>query len=413
MNFTKFKLEISILLLLCSSMNAPIFSQQKCELKDFPDLFESKSKIKVEDTITKTHFFFVLPYLGFQPATGFSYGAISQYIFKGKGETDRYSEIYSIAKYSQKKQLLIDFVNNVYLKHNSILLNGDFRYYIFTQSNYGLGSDNIPYGEKSSGFDLTDIEQPMDYTYIRFHQLASFRVKENLYLGGGFHYDGYSKIDDKLLDVPNGIETYHYTYNKKNNFDLEKYSVIGASFNTIFDSRNNSINPNRGSFVNLNLRFNPKLGDNQVQSAVLLSEFRHYISLSKNSEQNVLAFWLYGQFVVNGTLPYLNLPSVGWDQRSRQGKGYTQGLFRGNNLVSFETEYRFPITCNELISGTVFTNLVTVSDEGRIPLFHTIQPAIGVGLRVLLDKKTKTNIVLNYAQGHKSQGFYLNTDEAF
>ena len=70
----------------------------------------------------------MLPYLGFQPATGFSYGAISQYIFKGNQKNERFSEIYTIAKYSQKKQLLIDFVNNVYLKNNSILLNGDYRY---------------------------------------------------------------------------------------------------------------------------------------------------------------------------------------------------------------------------------------------------------------------------------------------
>ncbi len=403
--------KILFFLFLLGHLTTSLYAQRKCELKEFPELFKSKKASSEENK--KKKFFFVAPYLGYQPATGFSYGAITQYIFKGKQDDERFSEIYAIAKYSQKKQLLIDVVNNIYLKNNSILLNGDYRYYIFTQSNYGLGSDIIPSGAGSGEFNLTDIEQPMDYNYIRFQQLVSFRVKKNLYFGGGFQVDAYSKIDDKKLDLAQGITTYHYDYNTKNNYDVQKYSVVGGIVNALYDSRDNSINASKGTYINLNYRYNPSVSGGQRQSGVLLSEFRHYFSLSKNSKQHVLALWAYGQYVTNGTLPYLNLPAVGWDQRGRQGKGYTQGLFRGNNLVSFETEYRFPILCNELISGTVFTNVVTVSDQGRLPLFHTLEPAIGVGIRVLLDKGTRTNIILNYAQGHKSHGYYLNTDESF
>lgn len=410
MNFLKPILKSVIILFIFSKVNTTLYSQ-KCELKSFPDLFKSKDTLHVD--VQKTHFFYVLPYLGFQPATGFSYGAISQYIFKGKNEHERFSEIYSIFKYSQKKQLLIDIVSNVLIKNSSILLNGDYRYYFFTQSNYGLGSDIIPVGDDRNNFDLKQIEEPMDYHYLRFHQMVSFRIKKNLYLGGGFNIDAYSKIKDKNLDLINGIKTYHYTYNTNNNFDTEKYSVLGISLNAVYDSRNNQINSSKGYYVNFNYRINPSLNNIQSQSGVLFSEFRHYISLSKTSQQHVLAFWLYGQFVTNGTLPYLNLPAIGWDQRSRLGKGYTQGLFRGNNLVYFETEYRFPILCNELISGTVFSNLVSVSDKGRLPIFHTIQPAVGIGLRILLDKSTKTNIVFNFAEGNKSKGFYINTDESF
>ena len=409
--YSKSLLKLLILLLCLYTANTCLYAQSKCELKSLPDLFKSKNTTKSD--LKKKHFFFVLPYLGFQPATGFSYGAISQYIFKGNKKNERFSEIYTIAKYSQKKQLLIDFVNNVFLKDNSILLNGDYRYYIFTQSNYGLGSDIIPVGDNGDNFNLKQIEQPMDYNYLRLHQIVSFRIKPNLYLGGGIHFDGYSKIKDKNLDLANGITTYHYNYSIENNFDTHQYSVLGASLNTVYDSRNNPINANHGSYINFNFRVNPSIDKIQKQSAVLLTEFRHFIPLSKTSQQHVVAFWLYGQYVVNGTLPYLNLPAIGWDQRSRLGKGYTQGLFRGNNLVYFETEYRFPILCSELISGTVFASAVSVSDRGRLPLLHTIEPAFGVGLRVLLDKATKSNIILNYARGHKSDGFYLNTDESF
>lgn len=113
-------------------------------------------------------------------------------------------------------------------------------------------------------------------------------------------------------------------------------------------------------------------------------------------------------------MPYLNLPSIGWDQRSRGGKGYVQGLFRGFNLVYFETEYRFPISCNKLLSGTLFSNFTTASNkENNIKLFQYIQPAIGLGLRILIDKPTRTNIIANYGWGRNSEAFYLNAGETF
>jgi hypothetical protein len=147
---------------------------------------------------------------------------------------------------------------------------------------------------------------------------------------------------------------------------------------------------------------------------VLFAEYRYFKPLSKKNEQHVLGVWAFGQFVTSGRVPYLNLPAIGWDQRSRSGKGYTQGLFRGFNMVYLETEYRFPITCNQLISGTVFADFTTTSDKDRnVHLFSNIQPAVGFGLRILIDKATRTNLILNYAWGRHSKAFYLNAGESF
>lgn len=384
----------------------------KCEMKSIQDFFRIKDSALAVRPL-KNHFFIVFPLIGSQPATGFSYGFTAQFAFKGKEEKDKFSAMYMNAQYSEKKQLMFSFVDNLLLNKNKLLLNGDFRYYFFTQSNFGLGSDIVPHGSASNGFDLKNIEQPMEYNYFKLHQTVSFLVKHNLYLGGGIHIDSYSKINDQMLDLENGFTTYHYDYNSKNNFSLDKYSVNGLSLNLVYDSRDNQINASHGRYFNLNYRINPHLNKIQENSNMLFAEYRHFFPLSKKSKQHVLGFWTYGQFVTNGKLPYLNLPAIGWDQRSRSGKGYTQGLFRGNNLVYFETEYRFPILCNELISGTVFANMVTVSDEQRLTLFHTLQPACGISLRILLDKATRTNFIISYAKGHKSDGFYLNSDESF
>jgi len=293
-------------------------------------------------------------------------------------------------------------------------LNGDWRYYIFSQDNYGLGSDIIPLASDNDDFVLESLAQPMDYDYLKFHQTVSFRVGGDFYVGGGIHLDGYTNISDKQLDVANNELTEHYTYSEKYGFSTNEYYVNGVSLNFVFDSRDNQVNANNGWYGNINFRNNPALGENQASSGVLLAEFKYYIPLSKTNLQHVLAFWTYGQFLTHGDLPYLNLPALGWDRTSRGGRGYVQGLIRGQNLAYMETEYRFPISCNQLISGTVFANFTTASDKDRqVKLFDAVQPAFGAGLRILIDKATRTNLILNQAWGRKSDAFYLNAGETF
>ncbi|HEY6144532.1 MAG TPA: BamA/TamA family outer membrane protein [Flavobacterium sp.] len=388
-------------------------SEKYCPEKSLPELFKKKDSVLVIKPV-KDNFFLVIPVIGSQPATGFSYGFVSQYTFKGKKIEDKYSSINLGATYTEKKQLLFNFKNNVMLKSNKVFLSGDWRFYIFSQANYGLGTDIIPPRADEKDFDLNDLKEPMDYNYFKFHQTASWEIKNNYYVGTGVHIDWYTTITDENLDIGNGQYTNHYNYSKKHGFNENEYFVNGFSLNLLYDSRDNQINTNNGMFVNINYRFNPALNENQNASNVLFMEYRYFKPLSKYNKQHVFSVWATGQFVTSGTLPYLNLPSIGWDQRSRSGKGYTQGLFRGQKLVYLETEYRFPILCNNLISGTVFGNLTSASDKDQgVSLFQHIQPAIGVGLRILIDKATRTNLVINYAWGRYSKAFYLNAGESF
>lgn len=384
-----------------------------CPAKSLPELFKKKDSVMVVKP-TKNNFFLIIPIIGSQPATGFSYGFVSQYTFKGKKIEDKYSSVNLSATYTEKKQLLLNAKNSVMLNNNKIFLSGDWRFYIFSQPNYGLGTDIIPPKYRDNDFDLSDLKEPMDYNYFKFHQTASWEVKNNYYVGAGVHLDWYTTITDQYLDVANGHFTNHYNYSEKYDYNDKEYFVNGLSLNLLYDSRDNQINTNHGMFANINYRFNPALTKSQHASNVLFMEYRYFLPLSKNNEQHVFSLWATGQFVTVGTVPYLNLPSIGWDQRSRSGKGYTQGLFRGQKMVYFESEYRFPISCNQLISGTVFANFTSASDKDRqIRLFQYIQPAAGVGLRILIDKATRTNLIFNYAWGRHSKAFYLNAGESF
>lgn len=412
-HFLSISLLLAILIQFSAKGQTAIDSAKHCYEKSLPELFKKRDSVLVLKP-AKNSFFLVMPIIGSQPATGFSYGFVSQYTFKGKREEDKYSSINMGATYTEKKQLLLSAKNSMMLKDNKIFLSGDWRFYIFSQANYGLGTDIIPRHSEEDIFDLNDLKEPMDYNYLKFHQTASWEVKKNYYVGAGVDLDWYTTITDENLDVANGQFTNHYNYSKKYDFDANEYFVNGLSLNLMYDSRDNQINPNHGMFANINYRFNPALSKNQYASNVLFVEYRYFMPLSKLNKQHVFSIWTTGQFVTSGTVPYLNLPSIGWDQRSRSGKGYTQGLFRGQKLMYFETEYRFPILCSNLISGTVFGNFTSSSDTDRdIKLFQYIQPAMGVGLRILIDKATRTNLVLNYALGRHSKAFYLNAGESF
>lgn len=388
-------------------------SAKICPVKSLPELFKKKDSVLVLKP-KKDNFFLIIPVIGSQPATGFSYGFVTQYTFKGKKVDDKYSTINLGATYTEKKQMLINAKNNVMLNNNKIFLSGDWRFYIFSQPNYGLGTDLIPPKYREEDFDLDALKEPMDYNYLKFHQTVSWEVKNNYYVGAGVHLDWYTTITDQNLDIAAGQLTNHYNYSKKYDFNENEYFVNGLSLNLLYDSRDNQINTNNGMFANINYRFNPALTKSQHTSNVLFMEYRYFLPLSKYNKQHVFSIWATGQFVTSGSVPYLNLPSIGWDQRSRSGKGYTQGLFRGQKMAYFESEYRFPISCNQLISGTVFANFTSASDKDRdIRLFQYIQPAVGVGLRILIDKATRTNLVLNYAWGRHSRAFYLNAGESF
>lgn len=394
----------------CLLAQDTIVKKTDCPPKTLFEVFKKSDSVLVVKPVNNS-FFLIIPVIGSQPATGFMFGGVAQYTFKGKEVKDKYSIANLGITYTTKKQLMINVKNSILLNHDKIFLNGDYRFYIFSQPNYGLSTSIIP---PHQDFSIDSIAQDMNYNYLKFHQTVSLRVKENFYLGGGINIDWYSNIQDKQLDVANGQYTYHYNYSMKYGYNQYEYFLNGINLNATYDSRDNQVNTRSGWYGNINYRINPAIFNDQDYSSVLYAEYRNFIPVSKKNDNYILALWAYGQFVVRGTVPYLNLPAIGWDQRSRSGEGYTQGLFRGFNLVYLSTEFRFPITCNQLLSGTVFSNFTSTSNKDEdVKLFQYIQPSVGVGLRILIDKATRTNIIVDYAKGRNSDGFYLNAGETF
>ncbi len=260
---------------------------------------------------------------------------------------------------------------------------------------------------------------PMKFIYVKIHEIVNKKIVGKLYGGLGYHLDYYYSITDTSYHEATAstpeLQTPHHYYSDKNEFSTEKYSLSGVSLNVVYDTRDNQISPYKGMYANINYRINPTfLGSDQPSTSLWL-EFRTYKGLSKNTPRHLIGFWTFGSFNLSGKLPYLTMPSLGDDQRARSGRGYTNGRYRGDNLLYAETEYRFPISqCTKILGGVLFVNAVTASNrQNNVELFQYIKPAVGVGIRVMVNKYFRTNINLDYAIGKQSKGFYFSGQETF
>jgi len=132
-----------------------------------------------------------------------------------------------------------------------------------------------------------------------------------------------------------------------------------------------------------------------------------------HSGRQKLAFWFEDDQVVGGAAPYLDLPATAANDRS--ARGYGEGRYRGEHLVYGEVEYRSTLTPGGLLGFVAFLNTTTVdsADSSERP-FDGFAPGAGTGLRVLLNKRSRTNLCADYGWGKNgSRGFYLGIQEAF
>jgi hypothetical protein len=398
-------------------------SESLCPEKDLTDVvrgaLNKPAKIKKEGEGS----LLLLPIIGSNPATGFMIGVGGQYAFK-MPQSPTYSLIMGSLQYTTQNQFIFMLKNNIYTKHNKIFFSGDWRYLIFSQSTYGLGPNApeggiVDYQYGLGGIETTSdsLAQPMKFNFARLHQSVGFKIAKETYLGFGYQMDSYFKIVDEKLKLNPGdsLITSHYAYNTENGFDTKSYFTAGLNARFVIDKRDNMIMAYKGYYLSINYRAGLKFIGNDKNSNLLQFEWRSYHGLSKTNPSHLIAFWLLGDFVEKGRVPYMVLPSTAYDQRGRSARGYTQGRFRGNELLYGEAEYRFPISpCNGLLGGVLFVNATTANNPYQdLKLFESIKPSYGFGFRVKADKYSRTNLAIDFGFGKQSFGFYLAASETF
>jgi outer membrane protein assembly factor BamA len=337
-----------------------------------------------------------LPVAGYTLQTGFAGVLSSNFAFYASQQNQtNLSTILTSVTYSQYHQVIFPIQADIWTKGNQYNIITDWRYLHYPSLTYGLGGNSLA----DSGYNI-------DYGYLRLHQAILRTLARNLYVGLGYDLDYFWNIRE--LNPPNQKPTDFDRYG------LTKNAVAsGPSVHLLYDSRHNPINPEKGNYFSLIYHPNFTFFGSDNNWASLVMDARKYIHLPSGNH-NVLAVWSYDWFTLgNGHPPYLLLPSTGWDPYSNTGRGFIQGRYRSLNMLYLESEYRFGITCNGLLGGVVFANAQSFTQPGT-DQFTYIQPGYGLGLRISLNKFSRTNLCIDYAWGtHESHGFFVNLGEVF
>ena len=367
--------------------------------KDLIDIARSVFKFKPRkfDEKKKEVYFSVLPLSSSVP--GGSKALVTSTtagFYLGARKTTYISSVNFAPYFNLKGRYGLPIHSSIWLNNNSYNIQGDTRFLVYPQYTWGLGG-----GRPESDKLL------VNYDYIRFYQSALKRITPYFYAGIGYATDYYINVNtgNSPVNLANFSGYQYGTTEGANSFSS------GLTFNLLYDTRQNSFNPIPGSFVNVIYRYDMGIlgSDNNAQSVYI--DLRKYVALSAGGPKNQLAFWLYYWGASTGT-PYLNLPSIGNDPYQRSGRGIDQNRYRGRNLVYFETEYRRDITANGLLGFVLFTNINSAT-QANTHTFNYLNPAGGGGLRVKFNKKSDTNICIDYGISNGFSDINLALGEAF
>ena len=92
-------------------------------------------------------------------------------------------------------------------------------------------------------------------------------------------------------------------------------------------------------------------------------------------------------------------------------RGYTQGKFRGDQLVAVQGEYRWNF--HKKMSAVGFVGLATIYGALNPDQEGILLPGIGAGFRYTVIEEYHMNVGLDAAVGRDDWGIYFRVGEAF
>lgn len=369
---------------------------------------------RTDDSLRKRSAITVVPNIAANPTIGFQFGikAVAGKVLGSKPNTYM-SVAATSASITTKKIIYFYISHNVFTPGNKWNFQGSLVAARSVTPDFGLG---MGHSSSDNAIDkvLTNPDRKAyvwNSQFYRFFEKVYREVRHNLFLGAGLGFDIRRQVSSVRKD---SVLTPYQIYNQRFGFDDDHYLSNGFLFNVQYNTRDNPNRAYKGVYLDAGFRVNQTWLGSSRNALQFTYDFRKYLSLSTRSPEHVLALWTWGSAVLSGAVPMFELPGSGRDPSFRSGRGYVSGYYKGTRYLYSEAEYRFPITRNKLFSGVTFVNLQTANDEAGTKLLEIWKPAAGLGLRVLFNKTTRTNLCLDYAWGaNGSKGFFLNLNETF
>lgn len=387
--FKKLKSILSIFILILFAQD--FFGQADTTKKSNVNFWRHFGITPLNDTITaeKNGVSFA-PLIFYTPDTRWAFGLAGAYVFHLKDKSKhsskhitRASYVRFTTNYTQNKQS--DFWSewSVFTNREKYFTKGEIRLRNFPDKFYGIGNNTTK-----------DAYEIYSYNLVTFKCLGLKQFFPNFFAGIDYHF---TKEFNFKLD-PNGVLS---------NGNIVGYKGgVGSALGlvSIFDKRDNVMNPHKGQFIELSSYFFRKALGGSFNFTVINAEYRKYFKLKP---RHIIAFQAKSRFS-SGNVPFLEMSQVGNDDLLR---GYPRHRFRDKNLLATQIEYRFPLFWR--FGMTTFAGIGDVFNNHRDLKLPNVKYTVGTGLRFLMNTAERLNIRVDYGYGSEGGYFYVSFTEAF
>ncbi len=345
-------------------------------------LIKGFSQDSPSDTLGNKVKYAAIPVVFYLPETKLGFGAAGIATFRLRSQMGiKPSQIQFAAVYTLKKQLLIFMPYEVYFDQDKTRLFGEIGYFNYFFNYYGQGVDS-----KAKDLEIYNANFP------RAIVSALRRVSSKWYVGGQYIFDNYN-----INDVVAGSNV-----DRARGSSGGVVSSIGAE--VLYDGRDQLIYPSKGSFLNVKSEVSSQITGATYQYQKLELDFRNYTSVTKG---HIIASNVYMGLSFN-EIPFFQQYFISSGTKLR---GFNDRRFQDNNMVLFQTEYRYPIY--KRLDGVAFYGVGTLNNKVENLLRGPYKQSGGLGLRFLLNKRDLINLRLDYAFTNEGGNFYATVKEAF
>jgi hypothetical protein len=337
--------------------------------------------------------FGVLPTIGSSEGDRGFVTAFVTTFYLGDPQNTNMSNVFITPYLTLRNQYVLPIRTYIWTQDNQWSFSGDYRIMKYPQYTFGLGPN--------------DNARPLaliDYNQLRFYQDVLRRAAPNLAIGGGVQLDYYYQVDTSQV-------RYDSRLNGRYKLPSTNELSAGITFDLIYDSRRNTINPMRGEFFRFTLRQNMPINKSSQSWTSIYADTRKYIPLN-TEKHSLLALWALYWAVLNGQPFYLDLPSIGWDYFGRTGRGFLRNRYRSTSMVYLEAEYRTELTQDGFWGMVVFANTVAPARMYSYD-YSKWYGAMGVGVRIKYNKFTRSNIFSDLAFSRDYVSWYVGLNEYF
>ena len=273
-----------------------------------------------------------------------------------------------------------------FLKGDQFRINGILGLFDVIRPYYGIGYDA---GEQGDSIDL-------DQAGLLFAPEVLVKLGRNLHMG----------LRYRLLQIETSSDSSEI--NSGGVFDIpeDEQDALSSGIGPILtlDSRDSRYGPTSGALLGITSFIADQDLGSDFKYKTLKAEYSHYAAIG---QEQVLAMGLTGCFT-SGDVPYYDLCAFGQKSNLR---GYVAGQYRDRNMVSAQLEYRGQFYGRWGLIGFAGVGEVAPSVD-ELDGKHLL-PSYGGGVRLMVSRKQRINVGIDFAVGKDDYAFYLRYGEAF